>query len=98
MNWFDGNNRVFMASRLVRAQRAYKDIRICSIHHTHARMVMHAYTCAHTCTHVHTHTCTHACTRVHAHTHTHTHTHTLTLTHTNTLTTNTCITGDGLVQ
>ena len=67
-----------MASHLVRAQRSYKDIRICSVHHTHARMVMHAYTRAHTHTHIHTHT----------------HTHT----HTNTLTTNTCITGDGLVQ
>ena len=52
---------LFMAPHLIRAQSAYKDIRIHSLHHTHT----------HTHTHIHTHT--DAC----AHTPRHTHTHTL---------------------
>ena len=60
-----------MAPHLVRVHTAYKDIRICSFHHTHT------YTRAR----AHTHICaltpqTHARTLAHAHTHTHTHTHT----------------------
>ena len=56
-----------MAPHLVRVHTAYKDIRICSFHHTHT------YTRAR----AHTHICaltpqTHA--RTHTHTHTHTHT------------------------
>ena len=47
-----------MVPHLVRAQSAYKDIRICSFHHTHTLS--------------HTHARTHA--RAHTHTHTHTHT------------------------
>ena len=37
------NNRLFMVPHLVSAQSAYRDIRICSFHHTH--------------THTHTHRC-----------------------------------------
>ena len=57
-----------MAPNLVRAQSAYKDIRIHSFHYTH--------------THTHTHTQTHACTpapppkKKHTHTHTHNNNHT----------------------
>ena len=38
----NNNNRLFMAPHLLRAQSAYKDIRIHSLHYTH--------------THIHTHT------------------------------------------
>ena len=50
------NNRLFMAPHLVRAQSAYKTIKIHSFYHTHT----HA-----THTHTHTHTQTHA---IHTHT------------------------------
>ena len=62
---FNNNNRLFMAPHLVRAQSAYKHIRIHSFHHTH----------------------TLTCMRTPRHT-----------THTRVHTTNTCITGDGLVK
>ena len=61
---------------------------------THMHACMHAHTHAHTCSHLHTHTCTcshthiRICTHMHAPMHTHTHTRT----------TNTCITGNGLVD
>ena len=32
---YNNNNKLFMAPHLVRAQNIYKDIRICSFHHTH---------------------------------------------------------------
>ena len=53
-----------MVPHLVRAQSAYKDIRIHSFHQTHT----HTHTHMHMCTHTHTYT--------HTHIHTHTHTHT----------------------
>ena len=60
------NNRLLMVPHLVRAQGAYKDIRIYSFHHAH--------------THTHTHslslTPTHSHTLSLTHTHTHAHTHT----------------------
>ena len=52
---YNNNNRLFMAPHLVRAQSAYKDIRIHSFYHRHV--------CTHTHTPPHTHT------RAHAHTH-----------------------------
>ena len=51
-------NRLFVATHLVRAQSAYKDIKIHSFRHTHT----------------HTHTRTHARTHIHTHARTHTHT------------------------
>ena len=45
-------NRLFVASHLVRAQSAYKDIKIHSFRHTHT----HARTHAHTYTHTHART------------------------------------------
>ena len=47
----NNNNRVFMAPHLIRAQSAYKDIRIHSFHHSHTHT--HTQTCAPT--HPHTH-------------------------------------------
>ena len=67
------NNRLFMAPHLIRAQSAYKDIRVHSFHHTH--MHTHAHTCTHMHTHTHAHTHTHMYTHTCTHTHTHTHTH-----------------------
>ena len=65
------NNRLFMAPHLIRAQSAFKDIRIHSFHHTHTHTQKHARARARTHTHItHTH-----------HTHTHTHTHKQTHTH-----------------
>ena len=55
----NNNNRLFMAPHLVRAQSAYKDIRICSFHHTHIHACMHIHKYTHTYTHTHTHTHTH---------------------------------------
>ena len=52
----DINNRLFMATHLVRAQSTHKDIRIHSFHthtHTHTLPDTHAHT--HTHTHTHTH-------------------------------------------
>ena len=90
-------NRLFMVLHLVRAQSAYRDIRICSLHHTRTH--------THTHTHTHTDACTHTPKHTHTHTHMYTHTLSLSLTHTHTHThthtphtTNTCITGDGLVK
>ena len=60
----NNNNRLFMVPHRIRAWSAYKDIRMCSFHHTHTCMYTPA--CTHTCMH----------TRMHVHTHTHTHTHT----------------------
>ena len=51
-----------MVPHLVRAQSAYKDIRIHSFHHTHIQM------------HARTQPDTHIRMRARAHTHTHTHT------------------------
>ena len=48
----DNNNRLFMAPHLIRTQSTYKDIMICSFHHTHARVHASAHTHAHT--HAHT--------------------------------------------
>ena len=41
---FYNNNGLFMAPHLVRAQSAYKDIRIHSFHHTHRHTRTHAHT------------------------------------------------------
>ena len=41
MNKWINNHRLFMVSHLVRVQTAYKDIRVCSFHHTHTRHVVH---------------------------------------------------------
>ena len=64
INFVNNNDNIlFMVPHLVRAQSAYKDIRIHSfITHTH--------------THTHTHRRTRAHTRTHIHTHAHTHTRT----------------------
>ena len=44
----DNNNRLFMVPHhLVRAQSAYKDVQVCSLH-THARMHIHAHKNTHT--------------------------------------------------
>ena len=78
----NNNNRLFIVPHLIRAQSAYSVIRICSFYHTHTHV--------HACKHAHTHTLTHSLSLSLSlslsHTHTHIHT------------TNTCITGDGLVQ
>ena len=52
---FNNNNRLFMAPHLIRAQSAYKHIRIHSFHHTHKHT--HTWTCvpAHPPTHTDTH-------------------------------------------
>ena len=70
----DHNNRLFLVPHLVRAQSDYKDVRICSFHHTHTHIHTHAHT--HTHTHTHTqHTYTHqdACAHPASHTHAHTY-------------------------
>ena len=51
VSYNNNNNRLFIAPHLVRAQRAYKDTKIHSLHRTHAR--------THARTHTHTHTHTH---------------------------------------
>ena len=45
----NNNDRLFMAPHLIRAWSVYKDIRICSCHHT-----LHMPVCTHTRTHTHT--------------------------------------------
>ena len=42
----DDNNRLFMAPHLIRAQSTYKDIMICSIHHTHTHTHTYATACS----------------------------------------------------
>ena len=44
-----------MVPRLVRAQRDYKDISICSFYHTHTTHT-HMHARRHVCMHTHTHT------------------------------------------
>ena len=63
------NNRLFIALHLMRAQSAYKDIRIHSFHHTHTHIQLPHHprcTCAHSQTHIPKYTHTH-----HMHTYTH---------------------------
>ena len=70
------NNRLFMVPHLVSAQSAYRDIKICSFHHTHTHTHTHTHRCmrTHTQTHARTHAqATH--TQTHMHTHARTHTH-----------------------
>ena len=35
LKFYNNNRRLFMAPHLIRARSTYKDIRICSFHHTH---------------------------------------------------------------
>ena len=65
-----------MAPHLVRAQSAYKDIRIRSFHHTHTHThtLSLSLSLSLSLTHTHTHTHTHTLSLSHTHTHTHTHT------------------------
>ena len=108
---YNYNNRLFMPPppppHFVRSQNTSKYVRICSFYHTRActRASAHTHTHTHTRTHTHMHTHTHTHThtrthaRMHARTHARTHTHTHTnQSHTYTHTTNTCITGDVLVE
>ena len=52
----NNSHRLFVAPHLIRAQSAYKDIRIHSFHHMHTHQDTPAHTNTHLRTHIHTHT------------------------------------------